>query len=231
MSGTEIPVVTIDGPAGTGKGTVAKKIALQRGFHYLDSGALYRLLALCSQQQGISATDITQLVRVCEEMQVRFEITSEREDIGVFLNGQEVSSQLRTEECAANASKLAEIPQVRSALLRKQHAFRQPPGLVAEGRDMGTVVFPSAICKIYLTASAQERAKRRQNQLMKQGISASLDRLFDEISRRDTRDEQRTVSPLRPASDAVLVDSTELTIDQSVRRIDAVVEEALNRQN
>lgn len=230
MSSSDIPVITIDGPAGTGKGTVAKKIALQRGFHYLDSGALYRLLALCSQQQNISATDINGLVSLCESMQIRFQISSADEELEVFLNQQEVSSQLRTEECAARASQLAIIPEVRSVLLHKQHAFHQPPGLVAEGRDMGTVVFPSAICKIYLTASAEERAKRRQNQLMKQGISASLDRLLNEIRTRDTRDEKRTVSPLRPAADAVLVDSTDLTIDQSVRRIEALVQEKINRQ-
>jgi len=231
MSVSEAPVITIDGPAGTGKGTVAKQIALQRDFHYLDSGALYRLLALNSQQHGINATDIPQLVSQCQDMQIRFEVLPDGEDIGVFLNQQEVSSQLRTEECAAIASQLAIIPEVRRALLSKQHAFRQLPGLVAEGRDMGTVVFPAAICKIFLTASAEERAKRRQNQLMKQGISASLDRLLDEIRTRDSRDEKRKVSPLVPAADAVLVDSTDLTIDQCVRRIEALVREALRSQN
>ncbi len=231
MPDSEPPVIAIDGPAGTGKGTVAKQIALQLGFHYLDSGALYRLLALNSQQHDVNAEDISQLIRLCQDMQIRFEVLPNGEDIGVFLNQQEVSSHLRTEECAGIASQLAVIPEVRSTLLSKQQAFRQEPGLVAEGRDMGTVVFPTAICKIFLTASAEERAKRRQNQLMKQGISASLDRLLDEIRTRDTRDEKRKVSPLVPAADAVLVDSTDLTIDQCVRRIEALVREALRRQN
>ncbi len=223
MTNAVIPVVTIDGPAGSGKGTIARQLAEILGFHYLDSGALYRILALFSRQQQVSIDDLDSLVRLCIDMQIRFEISSVHEDVHVFLNNQEVSDQLRTEECAARASQLAAYPRVRSALLAKQHAFRISPGLVAEGRDMGTVVFPDAKCKVFLTASVSERARRRQKQLKKQGISASLDRLLKEIEARDSRDENRAISPLRPAADAVLVDSTELSIDQVVQRIAALI--------
>ncbi len=223
MNNAVIPVVTIDGPAGSGKGTIARQLAEILGFHYLDSGALYRILALFSQQQQVSIDDLESLVRLCIDMQIRFEISSVHEDVHVFLNNQEVSDRLRTEECAARASQLAAHPRVRSVLLAKQHAFRISPGLVAEGRDMGTVVFPDAKYKVFLTASVSERARRRQKQLKKQGISASLDRLLKEIEARDTRDENRAISPLRPAADAVLVDSTDLSIDQVVQRIAALI--------
>ena len=223
MNNATVPVVTIDGPAGSGKGTIARRLAEILGFHYLDSGALYRLLALFSQQQHVAVDDLDTLAMLCLDMQIRFAISSVNEDVRVILNNQDVSDQLRTEECAARASQLAAHPQVRSALLAKQHSFRISPGLVAEGRDMGTVVFPDAKCKVFLTASVSERARRRQKQLKKQGISASLDRLLKEIEARDSRDENRAISPLRPAADAVLVDSTDLSIDQVVQRIAAIV--------
>ena len=224
MDDTDIPVLTIDGPAGSGKGTVARHMAEILGYHYLDSGALYRVLALFSQQRHIKIDEVDNLVELCKEMQTRFEVNSLNENVQVFLGSVDVSNQLRTEECAARASELAAQPKIRSALLEKQHAFRLSPGLVAEGRDMGTVVFPDANYKVYLTASAQERARRRQKQLKKQGISASLDRLLKEIEARDARDENRAISPLRPAADAVLVDSTELSIDQVVQRIAALIQ-------
>ncbi len=220
-----IPVVTIDGPAGSGKGTVARQLAATLQYHYLDSGALYRILALQSQQQNVDVSDINGLLSLCEQMQVRFGFDaqdlseSSHEHVTVFLNDKEISSELRTEECAARASQLAAIPKVRQALMDKQRSFRHPPGLVAEGRDMGTVVFPDAGDKFFLTASPKERALRRQKQLKKQGISASLGPLLSDIETRDSRDQNRKVSPLRPAADALLVDSTNLSIEQVVNRI------------
>ncbi len=224
MNDKVISVVTIDGPAGTGKGTVARHLAENLGYHYLDSGALYRVLACCSQWQNIAVDDLDSLISMCKRVQIRFEVTDLNENVRVFVDQRDVSEDLRTEECAARASKLAALPEVRSALLEKQHAFRMMPGLVAEGRDMGTVVFPDAQCKIYLTASAQERAIRRQKQLKKQGISASLDHLLKEIEARDSRDESRAISPLRPAADAVLVDSTDLSIEEVVQCVVALVD-------
>lgn len=223
MSNKAVPVLTIDGPAGTGKGTIARHMAEILGYHYLDSGALYRILAYSSQQQQLEIDDTDALSAMCQSLQIRFEVVSLSENVRVFVDQIDISDQLRTEECAARASMLAALPAVRSSLLEKQHAFRLLPGLVAEGRDMGTVVFPDAQCKIYLTASAHERALRRQKQLMKQGISASLDPLLKEIEARDSRDENRAISPLRPAADAVLVDSTDLSIEEVVQCVVALV--------
>ena len=225
MSKTAIPVVTIDGPAGSGKGTIAIKLAAILGYHYLGSGALYRILALRSLQHQAGADDLQAVLEMCEDMRICFETSGEDGNVRVLLDERDISEQLRTEECAREASLLAACPEVRLALLKKQHGFRITPGLVAEGRDMGTVVFPDARHKIYLTASATERAHRRQKQLKKQGISASLDSLLAEIKARDTRDKQRSVSPLRPAADAVQVDSTDLSIAQVVQRIAARVQQ------
>ena len=225
MSETSIPVVTIDGPAGSGKGTVAQQLAKNLQFHYLDSGAMYRILALLSQKQNMAVDDTQGLIGLCKNMQVAFGGCDEEsnatttENVPVLLNGQEVSSELRTEECAGRASQVAAQPELREALLDKQRCFRKSPGLVAEGRDMGTVVFPDARHKFFLTASASERALRRQKQLMKQGISASLGSLLKDIETRDSRDQDRKVSPLRPATDAQIVDSTELSIEQVVSQI------------
>ena len=228
MASNIVPVITIDGPAGSGKGTVARQLAARMGYHYLDSGALYRILALLSQQQNIDVDDVGGLLKLCNQMQVRFvfdaqDMNNSQEHVTVFLNEREVSSELRTEECAAKASQLASQSILREALLTKQRSFRQFPGLVAEGRDMGTVVFPDAQHKFFLTASPKERAVRRQKQLKKQGISASLGPLLKEIETRDSRDQNRKVSPLRPATDALLVDSTQLSIEQVVNRIAEVV--------
>ena len=223
MSREIIPVVTIDGPAGSGKGTIAVKLADLLGYHYLGSGTLYRVLALFSLQHQVDVDDLKGVIGMCETMQIRFETFGEDGEVRVWLDGQDISDRLRTQECALGASKLAMCAPVRKALLKKQHGFRMMPGLVAEGRDMGTVVFPEAKLKIYLTASARERAHRRQKQLRKQGISASLGDLLAEIEARDARDKQRAISPLRPADDAVRVDSTDLTIAQVVQHIAALV--------
>ena len=234
MEDSLIPVITIDGPAGSGKGTIARRLASSLNYHYLDSGALYRILALLSQQKKIAVDDLQGLLALSRDMNVKFGFDAQaegsqkddeeqQENVPVFLNDHEVSNELRTEECAGRASQLAALQEVRAALLQKQRSFRQPPGLVAEGRDMGTVVFPDASCKIYLTASAQARALRRQKQLKKQGISASLGPLLKEIETRDSRDQNRKVSPLRPAIDALLVDSTNFSIEQVVNRIAEIV--------
>jgi len=186
---------------------------------------MYRILALQAQKQNIATSDVQLLIKLCEQMDVTFgsiakdTSSSTTENVPVFLNGQEVSSDLRTEECAGKASEVAAQPELREALLDKQRSFRKTPGLVAEGRDMGTVVFPDAKWKFFLTASASERAMRRQKQLKKQGISASLGSLLKDIETRDSRDQDRNVSPLRPAADALLVDSTTLSIEQVVNQI------------
>ncbi len=239
MSDSPIPVITIDGPAGSGKGTIARQLASSLGYHYLDSGALYRVLGLLSKQQKVELDDLPSMLSLCDEMDIRFGFdaqnmnsnerenlcleSKQQENVPVFLNGCEVSDELRTEDCAARASQLASQPDIRTALLQKQRSFRQSPGLVAEGRDMGTVVFPDAKRKIFLTASPEERALRRQKQLKKQGISASLGPLLTEIEARDSRDQTRKVSPLRPATDALLVDSTDKSIEQVVNRITEII--------
>ena len=219
MGNIVTPVVTIDGPAGSGKGTVAVRLARILGYHYLDSGVLYRTLALFSQQRHVEMDDVAALNELCLSMRVCFDVSSEVENTRIFLRDQDVSEQLRTEECAARASLLAACSWVREALLEKQRAFRILPGLVAEGRDMGTKVFPDADYKFFLTANIRERALRRQKQLKGRAISVSLSRLLKEIEARDSRDEGRAISPLCPAKDVVLVDSTNLSVDQVIQRI------------
>ena len=216
-----IPVVTIDGPGGSGKGTISQLLAARLGWHYLDSGALYRVLGLAAQDAGISVTDAPSLARLAGEIQLDFEPQTDG-SAQVMLNGQDVSLWLRTEECGRWASEVAVWPEVRAALLQKQHDFRQNPGLVADGRDMGTTVFPTARLKIFLTASPEVRADRRYKQLKEKGLDASLPLLLGEIRARDARDAGRAVSPLRPADDAEILDTSTMGINE-------VVEFILNR--
>ena len=213
-----IPVITIDGPSGAGKGTVARIVAEQLGWHLLDSGAIYRVLAVAAQHHNISVDDEDSLLPVAAHLDVQFQICSEGEG-KVILEGEDVSNAIRTEEIGALASKVAAFPRVREALLRRQRAFKVAPGLVADGRDMGTVVFTQAPVKVFLTASAEERAQRRFNQLNEKGFDVKIGRLLDDIRQRDERDQNRKVAPLVPAEGALIIDSTELSIDEVVSKI------------
>jgi cytidylate kinase len=207
------PVVAIDGPSGSGKGTICRLLAERLGWHLLDSGALYRLTALAALRRGIAPDDEQRLAALAAAMDVAF-VGSQ-----VLLNGADVTADLRTEQAGDAASQVAAVPVVRAALLDRQRAFAQPPGLVADGRDMGTVVFPSAILKVFLTASAEERAIRRHKQLKEKGIDVSLPDLSWDIAQRDARDANRTVAPLKPAPDARVIDSTSLSPEEVTVRI------------
>lgn len=205
-----VPVITIDGPSASGKGTVAAIVAQRLGFHYLDSGSLYRLLALHARKLGVNWDDETALARLAAGLPAAFEQGV------VLLDGNDVSAEIRAEEIGIGASKVAALPAVRAALLQRQRDFGVAPGLVTDGRDMGSVVFPQAAVKIFLTASADERARRRYKQLIGKGESANLPQIKQDIIDRDTRDAARPVAPLRQEPDAFLLDTTELTIDQAV---------------
>jgi CMP/dCMP kinase len=218
MSSVLVPVITIDGPSGSGKGTVARRVADRLGWHLLDSGALYRLVAYAAQLDGISGDDAADYVRIAESLDVRFGITSQGNE-QIWLRGSEVSTSIRSEQAGEGASRVAAMPAVRSALTDRQQAFARPPGLVADGRDMGTVIFPTAALKIFLTASAEERARRRYNQLNDKGLGANLAALSLEIAERDRRDTNRPIAPLRPADDAIIVDSTTLSIEAVVSEV------------
>lgn len=217
---SQAPVITIDGPSGSGKGTVSRRIAAKLGYHLLDSGALYRLVALAGARAGLAPDDVAGHARVAAGMQVTFGENEQGEERVLLGDDQDdVASAIRTEEAGAGASRVAAWPEVRAALLQRQKEFAQAPGLVADGRDMGTVVFPTAALKIFLTASAGERARRRYNQLKDKGSGASLAALSLEIAERDRRDSTRAVAPLKPAADAISVDSTNLGIEEVVDRI------------
>ena len=208
-----VPVITVDGPSGAGKGTVAKLLAERLKFKILDSGALYRLTGLLVNRAGNGFDNEAQAAELASSMQVEF--TAD----GVILNGEDVSLAIRTESAGNDASKVAAMPAVRAALLDWQKAFAKMPGLIADGRDMGTTVFPQAPLKIFLTASAEERAQRRHKQLNEKGISSSIAGLAAEIAERDERDRTRATSPLVPADDAIVIDSTSLSIDEVVQQI------------
>lgn len=219
------PVIAIDGPSGSGKGTVARILAERLGWHLLDSGALYRLTALAGAARGFDPADEAAHAGVATSLDVRFEV-NEQGGERVLLDGRDVSLELRAETTGNRASVVAAMPSVRAALLGRQRAFAVAPGLVADGRDMGTVVFPTAGLKVFLTASAEERARRRYNQLKEKGLAANLAGLSQEILERDRRDSARSVAPLRPATDAVVIDSTGLTVDAVVDRIHVLAHEA-----
>jgi cytidylate kinase len=210
-----IPVMTLDGPAGAGKGTVSRAVAQRLGWHYLDSGAIYRALAVAVEDAGVALADVDGIVAIANQMALSFVAG---EPPSVILDGQNISDRIVTEACGSLTSKIAALGPVRLALLQKQRAFRQPPGLVADGRDMGTVVFQDAAYKIYLTASAEERARRRHKQLKEKGIDVSLVSLTKEIEERDRRDSERSAAPLKMAEDAVLVDSSTLGIAEVIDR-------------
>ena len=212
------PIITIDGPSGSGKGTISRLVADRLGWRLLDSGALYRLVAYAGQRRGLSPDDESGHTDVAQHLDVRFGLGPHGGE-QIWLAGEEVSSSVRTEQAGEGASRVAAMPGVRTALLDRQRAFAGPPGLVADGRDMGTVIFPGAPLKIFLTASAEERARRRYNQLKDKGLGANLAALSLEIAERDRRDATRAVAPLRPADDAVIVDSTAMTIDAVVARV------------
>lgn len=215
---SNVPVLTIDGPSGAGKGTVSRIVAARLGWHYLDSGALYRAVGVAASWADLDISDSAALVRCAFDTRVAFE-ESEARGLRVRVNGVDATDELRLETTGAVASAIAAIPEVRSALRERQRAFRRLPGLVADGRDMGTVIFPDASFKVFLTASAEERADRRYNQLKEKGVSVSMDDLLREILARDARDAQRAVAPLRPAEDAVLIDTTGMPIDQVVDKV------------
>ena len=206
-------VIAIDGPAASGKGTIAEAVARALGFHYLDSGSLYRLVALKALRTGTAFDDGPALARLAQALDVRFG------DGALLLDGDDATAAIREEAVSAGASRVAVHGAVRQALIDRQRAFRRPPGLVADGRDMGTVVFPDARLKVFVTATAEERARRRHKQLIAKGISITMDGLLRDIRERDARDAGRAVAPLAPASDAVLLDTTNLTIDEAVDRV------------
>jgi len=213
-----VPVITIDGPSGAGKGTVARIVAEQLGWHLLDSGAIYRVLAVATQHHHVGIDDEEPLIPMAAHLDVQFEISSQGES-KVILEGENVTNTIRSEEIGALASKVAAFPRVREALLRRQRAFSVAPGLVADGRDMGTVVFSNAPVKVFLTASAEERADRRFNQLKEKGFDVKIGRLLDDIRQRDERDRNREVAPLIPAEGALIIDSTSLSIQEVVNKV------------
>ena len=218
----DVPVLTIDGPSGSGKGTISRRVAQQLGWHYLDSGALYRAVGVAAGWADLDLDDPGALVRCAFDTEIGFRDDVDGE-LRVLINGHDATGELRTETAGAAASAIAAIPEVRAALKDRQRAFRRSPGLVADGRDMGTVIFPDALYKVFLTASAEERAERRYKQLKDKGVSVTIDGLLREILARDARDANRPVAPLRPAEDAVHIDTTGLGIDAVVERVLALL--------
>jgi len=221
------PVITIDGASGTGKGVVTQLVAKKLGWRLLDSGALYRVLALAAQQHGVASDNEPAVTVLAEHLDVQFIATDLNTPPQILLEGQDVTDSIRTEKMGNGASKVGALPAVRTALLSRQRAFRESPGLATDGRDMGTVVFPDANIKIFLMASPEERARRRYNQLMDKGINVNLSDLILELEERDKRDQERAVAPLRPAEDAICINTDKLTIEQVVERVMSEVRKVL----
>jgi len=220
------PVITIDGPGGAGKGTIARLLAQKLGWNLLDSGVLYRVTALAADKQGVALDDATGLHMIARGLDVHFSATADSE-MRIWLANEDVTDAIRSEQCGNAASQVAVVPAVRAALLQRQREFRRPPGLVADGRDMGSVVFPDAEVKIFLTASVEERAQRRYKQLREKGIDANLLKLAEQIKERDARDTGRSAAPLQAAPDAYRLDTTGLNIDEVLQRILSIVHESI----
>ena len=218
-----IPVLTLDGPSGVGKGTVASIIAQKLDWHLLDSGAIYRAFAIVARDNDIKIDDIDGLLKLASNFDISFKFNSNHEPLNVYLNNVEVSSELRTEKTAALASQFAKIESLRKVLLVKQRQFKKLPGLVADGRDMGTVVFPDAPFKVFLTAEVEERAKRRLKQLQETGITGNISHTLLEVKKRDDRDAGRQHSPLKPAKDALIIDTTNLSINEVIIKVMALI--------
>lgn len=220
-----VPIVTVDGPSGSGKGTICKMLAEEKGWHLLDSGALYRVLGLAADHHGVDLEDEQAIEVLAAHLDVQFSPSAG--GVKVILEGEDVTHDIRTEQSGHAASIVAAIPAVRAALLDRQRAFAEGPGLVADGRDMGTVVFPQAPVKIFLTASAEERARRRYNQLIQKDTGASLQEVLKDIQRRDDRDINRPVAPLKPAEEALILDSTVLSIEEVYQQVLAAIAEKI----
>ena len=218
-----IPVLTLDCPSGVGKGTVASIIAQKLDWHLLDSGAIYRAFAIVARDNDIKIDDIDGLLKLANNFDISFKLNSNHQPLNVYLNNVEVSSELRTEKTAALASQFAKIEPLRKVLLVKQRQFKKIPGLVADGRDMGTVVFPDAPFKVFLTAEIKERAKRRLKQLQESGITGNISHTLAEVQKRDERDANRQHSPLRPAKDALVIDTTNLSINEVITKVMALI--------
>ena len=224
---SNVPVITIDGPSGTGKGTICSYLADWLQWHFLDSGILYRVLALAAERKGINSDDEIAIVTLAENLDIEFKNAGTGSLVNIELDRKVVTDEIRTEICASGASVIASIAKVREALISRQRAFQEAPGLIADGRDMGTVVFPNATLKIYLTASAEKRAKRRYEQLKEKGINANLRDLSAAIIERDERDSMRPVSPLKLAKDAIVIDTSFLSIDEVLDKISELVRNAI----
>lgn len=218
MTAATVPVIAVDGPSGAGKGTISRILAKTLGFHYLDSGALYRSLAVAATRHQVAIDNVAALAVLAAHMDVGFAMQGDAEP-RVMLEGEDVTEQVRAEATGVEASRIAALAEVRAALLRRQRAFARPPGLVADGRDMGTVVFPNARFKVFLTASSEERARRRHKQLIEKGVTVTLRGLIAAVNERDERDRTRAVAPLRPADGALILDSSGRTIDEVVAAV------------